>query len=418
MALATRCPNCNALFRVAAEQLRSRGGMVRCGSCRQVFNAIAGLDYLDAERLAGEDTGPRRTVPTTSPTGAPPNAPPSAPMATPAPPAGATRPAAPVAPGPQAPISAAATPARLPSSPVDRPAAAGTFVHGGYAAAAAAATPSAGPQGIADESPAAASGAEPPIERRRTRRPDAPPRAAPAEARSEAQRAAAVGYSLAEPVAENSADAGLGPSFDTLFIVPRPDADEDETTAGDAPAADEGLDPPSFLRDEGRAPRRATRVALVAGCALLVPLLLAQLALIVRTPLLVAFPALRPALQALCAPVACTASWPMRPELLAVVSSELQAVPGTDALEMTTVLRNRAAFPLALPAVELTISDSVGHAVARKVFLPADYQATTADAGTDPGAGNIAPGADLAVHVTFSLPGVSAAGFEAYPFYP
>src|SRR5258706_3184597 len=47
MALATRCPNCQVLFRVVADQLKLRGGLVRCGSCRHVFDAIGSLAYVD-----------------------------------------------------------------------------------------------------------------------------------------------------------------------------------------------------------------------------------------------------------------------------------------------------------------------------------------------------------------------------------
>ena len=43
MALATQCPHCLTIFRVVSDQLKLRGGLVRCGSCRQVFN---GNDYL------------------------------------------------------------------------------------------------------------------------------------------------------------------------------------------------------------------------------------------------------------------------------------------------------------------------------------------------------------------------------------
>lgn len=36
----TRCPACGTVFRVTAEQLRLRAGMVRCGQCQHVFNAF------------------------------------------------------------------------------------------------------------------------------------------------------------------------------------------------------------------------------------------------------------------------------------------------------------------------------------------------------------------------------------------
>jgi predicted Zn finger-like uncharacterized protein len=39
----TRCPNCATVFRITAEQLRVRFGMVRCGQCQAVFNAFDSL---------------------------------------------------------------------------------------------------------------------------------------------------------------------------------------------------------------------------------------------------------------------------------------------------------------------------------------------------------------------------------------
>jgi predicted Zn finger-like uncharacterized protein len=41
MALATT--HCNTVFRVAADQLKLRGGIVRCGTCREVFDGNAAL---------------------------------------------------------------------------------------------------------------------------------------------------------------------------------------------------------------------------------------------------------------------------------------------------------------------------------------------------------------------------------------
>jgi predicted Zn finger-like uncharacterized protein len=43
MALATQCPHCHTTFRVAADQLKLRGGIVRCGACKQVFDGNAAL---------------------------------------------------------------------------------------------------------------------------------------------------------------------------------------------------------------------------------------------------------------------------------------------------------------------------------------------------------------------------------------
>jgi predicted Zn finger-like uncharacterized protein len=43
MSLATRCPICEALFRVTPDQLRARAGQVRCGRCNAVFDGLAHL---------------------------------------------------------------------------------------------------------------------------------------------------------------------------------------------------------------------------------------------------------------------------------------------------------------------------------------------------------------------------------------
>jgi predicted Zn finger-like uncharacterized protein len=49
MALATQCPHCHTTFRVAHDQLKLRAGLVRCGTCKQIFNGIENL--LQAEVL-------------------------------------------------------------------------------------------------------------------------------------------------------------------------------------------------------------------------------------------------------------------------------------------------------------------------------------------------------------------------------
>src|ERR1700754_1142059 len=43
MALATRCPFCETVFRLQPAQLALRRGLVRCGHCREVFDASSSL---------------------------------------------------------------------------------------------------------------------------------------------------------------------------------------------------------------------------------------------------------------------------------------------------------------------------------------------------------------------------------------
>src|ERR1700704_1586459 len=43
MAQATQCPFCQTTFRVVNDQLKLRGGLVRCGHCNEVFDGNAHL---------------------------------------------------------------------------------------------------------------------------------------------------------------------------------------------------------------------------------------------------------------------------------------------------------------------------------------------------------------------------------------
>lgn len=63
----TRCTSCQTVFRVTPEQLKARGGQVRCGQCRTVFNALDSL--LDGSAETHAATGASGTA------GAPPPAP-------------------------------------------------------------------------------------------------------------------------------------------------------------------------------------------------------------------------------------------------------------------------------------------------------------------------------------------------------
>ncbi len=176
---------------------------------------------------------------------------------------------------------------------------------------------------------------------------------------------------------------------------------------------EEDLDP-EFLRS-ARA-RRGFSLVFGGGALVLLVLLLTQLAVLFRTELISRWPNLRPTLSQLCEVAGCTVAWPTRTELLAVVGSELQAIPGTDILELTAVIRNRAPFKVALPALEVALTDTSNRTLARKVFEPADYLTSNGESGSRIGEG-LGPGSDYTVHVVFEARGLSAAGFIVYPFY-
>jgi len=60
MLLATRCPFCESVFRLLPEQLTLRGGRVRCGHCKQVFDASSSL--FDVSDGVGIDKAKHVTI--------------------------------------------------------------------------------------------------------------------------------------------------------------------------------------------------------------------------------------------------------------------------------------------------------------------------------------------------------------------
>ncbi|MFZ9408172.1 MAG: DUF3426 domain-containing protein [Burkholderiaceae bacterium] len=66
MTLATTCPHCKTSFKVVADQLKLRKGLVRCGRCQQVFSGVDALTYLD-DAGESQDTAPLTEAPSSDP---------------------------------------------------------------------------------------------------------------------------------------------------------------------------------------------------------------------------------------------------------------------------------------------------------------------------------------------------------------
>jgi predicted Zn finger-like uncharacterized protein len=380
MALATRCPNCHALFRVVADQLKLRGGLVRCGACRHVFDAIGSLTYVD-----------------------------------------------------------------------DAPPAAGASTSVAKAKATGPLTLRISPEQLSELKPARTPGGERPRPLDDVNGPshDAATGAAARDAEVHAEKPRP---SIEEEIAESTVPTLLAPGADAIGRSTRPNEtarDERRTTADDEEAerrereqrrqrraerrareelaarpvetdaphepALEAADP-DFLRKGESAARTGFSVFFGGGSVLLLALLLAQLAVMFRTELATRWPPVRPGLVQLCEVFGCTVGWPARADLLAVVGTELQAIPGTDVLELTAVVRNRAGFKLALPAIEVTLTDTQNRALARKVFAPVDYLASSGEPSSRIDEG-LAAGSDYTIRIAFEARGLSAVGFVVYPFY-
>ena len=61
MNLYTRCLHCGTTFRVTTQQLQASSGQVRCGQCKQVFDAFATLTALEPQSTASEPETPSPT---------------------------------------------------------------------------------------------------------------------------------------------------------------------------------------------------------------------------------------------------------------------------------------------------------------------------------------------------------------------
>jgi len=360
MALGTRCPNCHALFRVAADQLKLRGGLVRCGACQHVFDAIGTLNYIDDATLSTSAQAPAPAV--------------GAVIA-------AIRKAESAAGDAMSMHDASAPTPASPTSEID-------------------AQPKAGAIFAEDGEPDGAFGVAADADRTSIAFDAAPQASAPA---SEGP------YESATPIDDAQA------IDDTQAVLAEKGQTGASIAAGERLPAT-GPAEPAFLR-EAPTPRRRKISMLFGGAAILLAvLLLAQLAVTFRAEILTKFPNARPALGQLCKIFRCTVSWPTRGDLLAVVGSELQALPGTSVFELTAIVRNRGNLTLALPAIELTLSDTLNRTVARKVFVPSDYLAAETDPRGTLQAG-LEAGADLTIKVAFEAHGLNASGFIVYPFY-
>jgi len=416
------------MFRVVADQLKLRGGLVRCGQCRTVFDAIGSLAYVEDGALPnGRPSADAAAAdPAAEPAGAPAAGTAAAPTPTPA----------------STVTLAAAAPAAMPMR--ETPAAKSTREAPADTAESSRAADRSAPS---QEAGSAARGSVR-IASERPRRVE--PRAPAPDRRSrdaQEQQRKALGPATTLRIAPGAAPVAtvsqVMPAYaerrvpleaeqeqlgvPTLLAAGAAGPDTDPMLAGIEvievpPLPDVPVTPPSpdeepeFIRSGEPRARRGFSIVFSGGSLLLLLLALLQTAVVFRAELTTRWPQTRPMMAKLCDTLGCTLGLPTRPEQLAVIASELQAVAGTDVLELTAVIRNRASFTQALPALEVTLSDTQSRALARKVFAPVDYLAAAGEPSSRMEEG-LAAGADLTIRVLFEARGLRPAGFLVYPFY-
>jgi hypothetical protein len=116
-------------------------------------------------------------------------------------------------------------------------------------------------------------------------------------------------------------------------------------------------------------------------------------------------------LARLCEPLKCSIRPPRQIDAISIDSSSFNKLPG-EAYRLNLTLKNQATMPVAMPALELTLTDGQDQPVVRRVLMPADLGATAAVIGaTSEWSGSL----ELAVA---NGNGSRIAGYRLLAFYP
>jgi predicted Zn finger-like uncharacterized protein len=436
MALITRCPVCGTRFKVVPDQLRISDGWVRCGECGEVFDASADLSQGELPPQAGASPGNAREAaghqPAPSPSSSSSSSSSSSPSQTPGyvgfasdPPK--TRPQsdwhAPWSSRPPTVVSGfqdaaptlASTGGVAPAARIDwdaeasfsdawlrkRDASYGDDVDGADSMSLPASLESRQSRRVtAEPAPAMptlpADPADPADSAELAEPPAVEPLVEPVSAtedtdpRAEVDRGETYQHDdeeeeedaeeVSQALAAFPADMSTLPE-DTVYVVPPPPAE-----------VDAALDEPrlSFLKAPAppvlsRWQRPWVRPLLFA----LAGLLTVQIAVQQRDQLAAQLPAVRPLLHALCAPLGCTVQ-PLRRIDSIVIDNSTFTTLRHGVYRLNVVLKNRSATELAVPSIELALTDTQEQPVLRRVLQPVDMASTSGNRA-DSSAGNIDP---------------------------
>lgn len=117
------------------------------------------------------------------------------------------------------------------------------------------------------------------------------------------------------------------------------------------------------------------RRALLATCVLLAMTALLQWLHGDRDRLASARPELKPYLQLLCQPLNCRVA-ALRSVDALVIDASAFVLAGQDSYRLSFVLKNQSRLAVAVPHIELTLTDSLDHAVLRRVLTPQELGST------------------------------------------
>lgn len=154
------------------------------------------------------------------------------------------------------------------------------------------------------------------------------------------------------------------------------------------------------------------RATLVLLSLVLLLGLLGQMVLHERDRIVALEPGLRPLLLAVCVPLNCVLSPLRRIESIVIDSSSFSRIQG-DAYRLNFTVKNAANTPLAVPAIELTLTDLTDQPVVRRVLLPAELGVKS---------DSLAAGAEWPISLPLAIKAVATsdqiAGYRLLTFYP
>ncbi len=204
--------------------------------------------------------------------------------------------------------------------------------------------------------------------------------------------------------------------FDSDLFAEGPSAidptliDSPTTSSADLPL-ESTTQQPDFLRRAERRARwrsRPARLALMALCAAAALGLALQVVHHARDTVAVRWPATQPVLVAWCKAVGCSIDAPRNIDDVSVEHTDLTRAAGVDAFILSVTLRSHSAAVLALPSIDLTLTDGNGRLVARRALAPRDFGASAL----------LQPGGETALQLMLGAGGARIAGYTVEIFYP
>lgn len=161
-------------------------------------------------------------------------------------------------------------------------------------------------------------------------------------------------------------------------------------------------------RKPARHPKLWLAATILLGCTVLL-----QALYLLRIDIAANFPGLKPALVKTCALLKCSIPLPQKIDQVTIETSQLESDPAqANLITLHTVIRNRASYAVAYPEIELTLTDTLDSALARRNFTPADF------VSKEEIANGLPANRETLIKLRLNTTDIKAAGYRLFLFYP